>query len=454
VTTAQELADDGAVRRPALTGVALQTLGTRVAVALLALANALIVARALGAEGRGDVAIVVAIADLTAILCMLGVQEANVNLAGTEPRLRRALATNSLILALVFASLGIAGVAALVAAAPGVIGEASAALLAAALVSVPFLIFNNYMRFLIQGDYGFGVTNVSWLVPPVLAVAVNGGLALAGALTVTAAVVTFVAGQLLAAAVLVWHTAMRLVGFGRPSLALARRTLGFGARSHAGRLMQTGNYRLDQWILGGIAGSRELGLYSVAVAWAEALFLLPSVLASVQRPDLVRATRAEAARLAARLFRVALLLTAVSVVGLVLLAPFLCVIVFGEEFRGSIDDLRVLALGAFGMVALKQLGNALTARQKPTLASAAIGAAFVSTVILDLVLIPEHGGLGAAIASTVSYSLGGAIVVLIFARSLGSAFRQFVPRAADVRWLWRTVSGARPTRVRSAQGAP
>ena len=56
--------------------------------------------------------------------------------------------------------------------------------------------------------------------------------------------------------------------------------------------MLLGNYRLDQWFVGAIAGSRELGLYSVAVAWAEALWYLPTALASVQRPDLVRAAAA------------------------------------------------------------------------------------------------------------------------------------------------------------------
>ena len=56
--------------------------------------------------------------------------------------------------------------------------------------------------------------------------------------------------------------------------------------------MGVGNYRADQWIVGSIAGARELGLYSVAVAWAELLFYLPGVISLLQRPDLVRATRA------------------------------------------------------------------------------------------------------------------------------------------------------------------
>jgi O-antigen/teichoic acid export membrane protein len=100
--------------------------------------------------------------------------------------------------------------------------------------------------------------------------------------------------------------ARRSVGFGRPSPSLARGTLGFGLKSHIGRVMLLGNYRLDQWILGAIAGATQLGLYSVAVAFAEALFLLPTALSAVQRPELVRASEAEASAPHSVIFRASL----------------------------------------------------------------------------------------------------------------------------------------------------
>ena len=42
-------------------------------------------------------------------------------------------------------------------------------------------------------------------------------------------------------------------------------------------------------------------------------------------------------------FRIAILITIPVVIVLIVAAPILCVTVFGDEFRGSIDDLRVLA---------------------------------------------------------------------------------------------------------------
>ena len=409
--------------------------GTNLTVAVLALVNILIVSRALGPTGRGDVAFLSAVLYLTANLAALGIQEANANIGASEPERRPALATNSLVFSLIFSALSGAIVLGLVVAFPVVGGDVDRTLLWVTVATVPVLILQLYFQYLIQSDYRFVVTNVAWLLSPIANVLVNGTFAALGIITVGTAVITNLGGQALTLVVLLWYAARRLSGFGRPDLGLARRSLAFGLRFHVGRIMLLGNYRLDQWLLGAISGSRQLGLYSVAVSWAEVLFYLPTALAAVQRPDLVRASRWNAARYAASVFRKAIVLTALFTGGLIVAAPVLCVTVFGEDFRGSIVDLRVLALGAFGIVALKLLATALTAQRRPTLGSAAIGVGFISTLVLDVLLIPPYGGLGAALASTLSYTAGGIAVVFIFSRALGTSPAALMPRASDVAGL-------------------
>ena len=95
----------------------------------------------------------------------------------------------------------------------------------------------------------------------------NGVLGIAGALTVTTAMIAWLAGQTLSTVLLAWYQARRLDGFGRPDRALMRRSLTFGTKSHLSHVISLGNWRLDQWFVGGMAGSRELGYYSVAVSW-------------------------------------------------------------------------------------------------------------------------------------------------------------------------------------------
>jgi O-antigen/teichoic acid export membrane protein len=417
------------------------TYGTNVAAAFLSLANVLVIARALGAEGRGQVAFLTAIAWLVGSMSTLGVQEANANLAAAEPRLRRALATNSLLLSLLLGATSVGALVLLVEVAPAVAGESDPTLRWVTFAFVPVIVLQTCLRFLAQADFAFGITNAAYLLAPAINIGVNGTFALLGVLSVETAVGVWLAGQTLETALIGWYVARRLAGFGRPDVALARRSLAFGLKAHVGRVMQLGNYRLDQWLLGAIAGPRELGLYSVAVAWAEALWYLPTALAAVQRPSLVRAAREEAARLAAAVFRGAALVTTVLALAMVAAAPLLCVVVFGEEFRGSVDDLRVLVAGAFGMVALKLFGNAMVARGRPVLQSVAIGVGFLCTVALDIVLIPPLGGLGAALASTLAYTAAGAAIGVMFLRSVEGRVTDLVPRAGDGRWLLRTLRG-------------
>jgi O-antigen/teichoic acid export membrane protein len=420
--------------RPSFVKAALATYGTNLTVAVLGLANVLIIARSLGAAGRGDVALLITIGTISSFLAAFGIQEANANIAGQEPERRRSLATNSLLLALLLGGATAGLVGGLIAAFPAVGGEVEPALLPVSLVIIAVLLVRTYLMFLVQADYHFGITNLAWVVSPVTSVILNLTLALAGVLSVATAIGAWALGQLVAAGVLVVHVARR-VGFGRPDWQLARRSLLFGAQTHLGRFMGVGTYRIDQWFVGAIAGSRELGRYSVAVAWAEILYYVSGVLVMIQRPDLVRATQEEAVRLGARVQRVAVIIALPLAVGLIVVAPLLCVTLFGDEFGGSVDDLRVLALGVVGIVTLDLLGSALNAQRRPMLASAGSGVAFATTIALDILLIPHLGGLGAAIATAAAYTAGGVAAALIFTRALGGRLVDLVPQMSDLRWL-------------------
>jgi O-antigen/teichoic acid export membrane protein len=433
--------ETSATPRSSFAATAAATYGTNLAVAALMFGNVLVTARSLGPTGRGQVALLTTIAVLSANLAALGLFEANANIGGREPEHRGRLAANSAVLAMLLGGTAAGVVALLVAVFPALGGEARTAVLTLALVAIPVLILQSALQTLLQSQYGFAITNIAWLLAPSASLAVNCLFAALGLLTVGSAVSVWVGGQVLATVFLVWHAFRPLRNLPRPDSGLARRSLAFGARTHLGRVMTMGNYRLDQWFVGAIAGSRELGLYSVAVAWAEALFYLPTALSMVQRPHLVRASRADAGAQGARIFRAALLLTVPLAIGLAVLAPVLCVTVFGDEFRGAVDDLRVLAFGAFGIVALKLLGNALNAQGRPMLTNVGIGIAFTATVALDLLLIPSHGGLGAAIASTVAYTAGGVAIAFVFARALGRSPGELIPRGGEVRPLLRQLRG-------------
>lgn len=421
-------------QRPAFARAVASVYSASIGAAFLSLVNVVIISRSIGATGRGNVVLLTTIASLTAQITSMGVQQANANVAGREPERRAALGTNSVLLAAVLGLAGAGAVGGLALLFPRIAGDADRTLLWLSLASIPMLVLQTYLILLVQADYKFTLSNIVWLLPPVANVVVNGTCALFDVISTGSVVAVWIASQTATTLLLVWYIVRKLAGFGRPDARLARHMLGFGLKAHVNDVMMWGNYRLDQWIVGGVSGSRELGRYSVAVDWTEGLFFLPSALRTVQRPDLVRATPEGAAEQTARAFRAGAVLTVPLTLGLIVFAPLLTGL-YGPDFEGGTDDLRVLALGGFGVLAMKLLGNALLAQRKPFLQSIAIGSSLVATIVLDVVLIPRYGGLGAAIASTVAYTIGALVITLVFTRALGGRPRDLIPRRDDVRWF-------------------
>lgn len=437
MTSAPPRDDHTTEGRPAtLRGHALGTFGTNLGAAVLSLVNVLIVAWSLGAAGRGEIAFLIAVSSLTTWISSIGIQEGNANIGGSRGETVSRLATNSVLWALGLGLSGMAVITAIVHLFPAVGGPVDPRLLALTLLFVPSTLLKLFLQFLLQSHYHFSITNIAWIMGPAISTVVNVLLIGLGALTVEAAIVVWVAGQTSSALLLCWYVA-RHTGFGPPDRSLAREAVSFGLKTHVAHLASVGNYRVDQWFLGAIAGSRELGRYSIAVAWAELLFYIPGVIALLQRPDLVRANAEDAVGIMQRSVRRGLVLSAAAAGTLLVAAPILCVQVFGEEFRGSIDDLRVLAFGAAGVTTMVLLANAMIAQRRPWLVAGANAAALVVTLSLDILLIPSLGGLGAAIATTSAYLVGALVLTVVFVRVLGGRARDLVPRAGDIAWYSR-----------------
>lgn len=422
--------------------------------ALAALIGSIVQVRALGAAGRGEVVFLTVTVNLTMAIAMFGVQNAHANIIGQEPEKARTVLTNSFVLSLLL-STGFALVAALlfVLVPMKAMEQAGWTLTLVALATVWPVVLQNHLRWLAIVEYRFRLANGTMLLVPGLTLLVNLVLALMGELTVAISLLAWVGGQLLATVILLAWAASS-IGFGRWDRALALRSLKFGAKSHVSSTMQLANFRLDQLFVGGIGGSAELGTYSVAVAWSETLFYMPEVLSQVQRPHLVRASRKNAATDAAFGMRVALLGTAVCAVGVIVLAPFLVTDIFGPEVSDAVGQLRLLALGALGIAVSKVLAVALVSQNHPLATAGPIGVSLALTVGLDLLLIPEYGGMGAAFASMVAYLFGGLLMARSFLRRFDERPALLVPRGDDVAALWAPVRARLPGRRSSNGGEP
>ena len=164
--------------------------------------------------------------------------------------------------------------------------------------------------------------------------------------------------------------------------------------------------RIDQVMLGEMVGSREVGIYSVAVRMVEVwAFIPPAVYYSVF-PGIVEAKAENEELFYGRLqqFYNSMALAAYAIaIPVTFLAPWLVRTLYGSAYAPGGLMLAVLIWGNL-FTSLEMARGSLMMTMNWTrlyLVIVALGA--VLNVGLNYVLIPRYGGMGAVIASLVSY---------------------------------------------------
>jgi O-antigen/teichoic acid export membrane protein len=216
---------------------------------------------------------------------------------------------------------------------------------------------------------------------------------------------------------------------GRPHLPLARRVCAFGARGQVGNLVSLLNYRLDFVILGALSGPAVLGTYAVASKLAELLRIPAQSLFWVLYPRFAQESADEAESHARRLVPRAGAAVAVGAIPLALLAGFIVPAVYGHSFTPAIIPAQIILVGVAGEGVAGVITAFLYGRGRPGLNSLATGGGLVVTVVLDILLIPRFGAVGAAWASTAAYLTTTALLVLSLQRLARERQRLVAPLA-------------------------
>ena len=176
-------------------------------------------------------------------------------------------------------------------------------------------------------------------------------------------------------------------------------------------------YRAELFVLEWYEGVAAVGIYSIAMQAAEALWLIPAALATAITGPAVHDDEADATSLVGRSALKGLLYTAAVAAVVGAAGPFVIPLLFGEEFGPAARPLALLLPGVVLYAPVTVLVVYLSVRHaRPHLSLAVSVVAAAVTTVLAVVLIPRHGIAGAAVASAVGYAVGGALAWLFFRR--------------------------------------
>ena len=159
--------------------------------------------------------------------------------------------------------------------------------------------------------------------------------------------------------------------------------------------------------------------YKVASTIPSACLMIPSALITYFYPKIVWNYSADAPNFPGYIRRMLGLFTAVNFVvflGLMVMAPVIIWLIYGEKYMNVLPIFRVLSLNflIYGSVRLL-LGNVIAAMKKSEVNLAIAVASGILNILLNLTLIPRLGSVGAAIA-TVCVSISVSLMNCLFLR--------------------------------------
>jgi O-antigen/teichoic acid export membrane protein len=164
--------------------------------------------------------------------------------------------------------------------------------------------------------------------------------------------------------------------------------------------------RIDQVMLGEMLGNAEVGIYSAAVRLAEVWFFIPQIIFTSVLPSIVEAKRLSEDLFYERLqklYNVMALVNYLVAIPVAICAKPLVIATFGASYAGAGLMLTVLVwANIFSSLELAR-SSFLTTMNWTRINFVTVLLGALVNIALNLVLIPRYGGMGAAVASCISY---------------------------------------------------
>jgi O-antigen/teichoic acid export membrane protein len=286
---------------------------------------------------------------------------------------------------------------------------------------------------LLLGAEDFLVYNVLRFAQPMLVALSFPALWWLDALTVESALIVVAAAAGVVLAVAIARAAQR-VGVGRPDLRLGMTTLWYGVRGQGVTVAANVNARLDVAMLPAFVVPASVGLYSVATNVSLIVYQLSSTFAGLLLPAAARDPGRGQLKVVGSLYAT-LVIAGVLALGLAVLARPLLGIVYGDDFRDAAEPLRLLLPGAVLFAGSTIASAGLYAAERPFTATMAQLIGVAVTVVGLLAFLRTGGITAAALVSSASYATVFVATLVAYRRVTGLPWRAFLPTPARLRAL-------------------
>jgi O-antigen/teichoic acid export membrane protein len=402
---------------------------------ILQILRSIIAARALGPNGRGVLSIIYTTVQIVFTVIEGGLSIANVYFVGKRRYAEGEVFINALVTA------GVCGLGAIAVTlfwftrSGDSLGNFPAVYFYVAVSMLPLALLAQYGATIFQGRHEIVTFNLLKLVEPFVFFVAFVFMVevlrweVAGAVYANAVSVIVYCGL---AVWLVWR--IRGIRF-RFNGRIFGAALRFGLQGHLGNIGVYLHNRFNVFLINYYTDMEYVGIYAVSVVVAESLLYIPNSLTPVLYPIVVSNHRQDINYFTAIVCRNTVFLCATAGLVLLVVAELLVRGAFGAEFAEAITPVRILVPGMVAFCVTSVLNSYLNGIGRPTLPSVVSWVMFLVNVPVNVLLIPKWGLIGAALASTFSYSIGMFITVFIFSEITKIDLRDlFIIRRDDLEY--------------------
>jgi len=206
----------------------------------------------------------------------------------------------------------------------------------------------------------------------------------------------------------------------------AKQLLRFGGITHIITVSQFMSYRIDQLLIPVFLSSSDLGIYTIAVSLAERILMLPAAIQMALLPRIPDTSLEKGANIVARVLRHLIILNIVIIIVISAAGSFLIHLFFGVDFKSAYIPMLLLLPGIVSISFWKIVGSYFISTNRAVIPAVISVFSVILNLFFNLFLIPRWGIIGAASASTISYSFTGLLIVSVFCRNTGLTFKQIL----------------------------
>jgi len=362
-------------------------------------------ARHLGPQGQGCWALLIGIAGLGFQLGNFALDSANIYYSAKRPELLKNLASISL-----WFGLGIGAVIAgviylLVLWKPEILSGVSLNLLIIVLWAIPFALITVYFQGILLGLNNIWAYNLLEFLSQALPLLYLGLVFLVFKKGLPELLWARTLVIILLALLALWMVyKIQPFGFNLGSETF-KLMMSYGLVFFLNNLLAFLVLRSDLLLVNYYLGADQTGIYSVAVVFGDLLLTLPYVVSLILYPKLSAKDSKDNAQFTCRVSRIMTFIMLVSCLGLGVLAGFLLKLVYGPAFIPAVLPLLYLLPGVFFMSLETILARYLAAENRIKLIPLFWGLAFLLNLLINVIIIPRLGVVGASISSSISYFL-------------------------------------------------